>query len=155
MLPRMWCPYCGDEMRQGYVRLRGQWAAWAGVLAVNFEAGDDSGEGSELLPRTLFRSHERAAHCCVRCEAVLVEPKSGTYVPPTDAGSTDTADDADDGGDGGDAAEGGDTDAAAEPGAGAAQVVGSAGGPGEPGSGGSTEVEVAGGNGNGDGPPGS
>jgi hypothetical protein len=152
MLPRMWCPYCGDEMRQGYVRLRGQWAAWAGVLAVNFEAGDDSGEGSELLPRTLFRSHERAAHCCVRCEAVLVEPKSGTYVPPTDAGSTDTADDADDGGD---AAEGGDTDAAAEPGAGAAQVVGSAGGPGEPGSGGSTEVEVAGGNGNGDGPPGS
>ena len=94
MLPRMWCPYCGDEMRQGFVRLRGQWAAWAGVLAVNFEAGDDSGEGSELLPRTLFRSHERAAHCCVRCEAVLVEPKSGTYVPPTDPGPAESAESA-------------------------------------------------------------
>jgi len=151
MLPRMWCPYCGDEMRQGYVRLRGQWAAWAGVLAVNFEAGDDSGEGSELLPRTLFRSHERAAHCCVRCEAVLVEPKSGTYVPPADAGSTDTADD-----DAPDAAEGGGADAAAEPGAadaGSAQVAGSAGGPAGPSSGEPAEVEVAGGNGNGDGPP--
>jgi hypothetical protein len=54
-----------------------------GVLAVNFEAGDDSGEGSELLPRTLVRSQERAASCCVRCEAVLVEPKSGEYVPPS------------------------------------------------------------------------
>jgi len=91
MLPHMWCPYCGYEMRQGYVRLRGQWAAWAGVLAVNFEAGDDSGEGSELLPRTLFRSHERAAHCCVRCEAVLVEPKSGAYVPPDDDPGADAA----------------------------------------------------------------
>jgi hypothetical protein len=83
----MWCPYCGYEMRQGFVRLRGQWASWAGVLAVNFEAGDDSGEGSELLPRTLFRSHERAAHCCVRCEAVLVEPKSAPYVAPADDAS--------------------------------------------------------------------
>jgi hypothetical protein len=148
MLPRMWCPYCGDEMRQGYVRLRGQWAAWAGVLAVNFEAGDDSGEGSELLPRTLFRSHERAAHCCVRCEAVLVEPKSGTYVPPTDAGSTDTAADA------AAVAEGGGIGAADAEDAG---VVGSTDGSLEPSSGGPgpAELEVAGGNGNGDGPPGS
>lgn len=81
----MWCPYCGYEMREGHVRLRGQWAGWPGVLAVNFETADGSGEGSELLPRTLFRSHPRAAHCCVRCEAVLVEPKSGTYVPPAEA----------------------------------------------------------------------
>jgi hypothetical protein len=87
----MWCPYCGYEMREGHVRLRGQWAALAGVLAVNFETSDGSGEGSELLPRTLFRAHPRAAHCCVRCEAVLVEPKSGTYVPPADAGAATTA----------------------------------------------------------------
>jgi hypothetical protein len=80
----MWCPYCGYAMRQGYVRLRGQWAALAGVLAVNFEVDDGSGEGSELLPRTLLRSHERAAWCCVRCEAVLVEPKA-EYTPPDDA----------------------------------------------------------------------
>lgn len=83
----MWCPYCGYEMREGHVRLRGQWAALAGVLAVNFETVDGSGEGSEMLPRTLFRSHPRAAHCCVRCEAVLVEPKSGEYVPPPAADS--------------------------------------------------------------------
>jgi hypothetical protein len=54
------------------------------VLAVNFEADDDSGEGSELLPRTWFRSQDRAANCCVRCEAVLVEPKSVEYTPPED-----------------------------------------------------------------------
>jgi hypothetical protein len=66
--------------------MRGQWAVgwWAGVLAVNFEADDDSGEGSELLPRTWFRSQDRAASCCVRCEAVLVEPKSVEYTPPAD-----------------------------------------------------------------------
>lgn len=86
MLPHMWCPFCGYEMRRGYVRMRGQWAVgwWAGVLAVNFEADDDSGEGSELLPRTWFRSQDRAASCCVRCEAVLVEPKSVEYTPPAD-----------------------------------------------------------------------
>jgi hypothetical protein len=88
----MWCPFCGYEMRRGFVRLRGQWAAWAGVLAVNFEADDDSGEGSELLPRTLFRSHPRAASCCVRCEAVLVEPKAAEYTPPDDEAVVRTAD---------------------------------------------------------------
>ncbi len=77
MLPCMWCPYCGDEMRSGHVRLRGQWLAgpWAGALAVNFEVDDESGEGSELLPRSRFRVLRRAAACCVRCEAVVVEPK--------------------------------------------------------------------------------
>lgn len=142
----MWCPYCGDEMRQGYVRLRGQWAAWAGVLAVNFEAGDNSGEGSELLPRTLFRSHERAAHCCVRCEAVLVEPKSGTYVPPADATPADTADVAAAEGSGAAAADAGDTGSV---GSTDGSLESSSGGP-VPGP---AEVEVAGnGTGNGDGP---
>lgn len=82
----MWCPYCGDEMRSGVVRLRGQWAVfpWAGALALNFEVDDGSGEGSEVLPRRRFRVDERAAKCCVRCEAVLVDPKSGP-APTTSA----------------------------------------------------------------------
>jgi hypothetical protein len=73
--------------------MRGQWAVgwWAGVLAVNFEADDDSGEGSELLPRTWFRSQDRAASCCVRCEAVLVEPKPVEYTPPADGSAAAVA----------------------------------------------------------------
>jgi hypothetical protein len=92
MLPGMWCPYCGDEMRPGVVRLRGQWTAglFAGVLGVNFEIDDGSGEGSELLPRGRFRVRSRSALCCVRCEAVLVDPKSGPAptTPATRAGAS-------------------------------------------------------------------
>jgi hypothetical protein len=80
----MWCPFCGDEMRSGQVVLRGQYLAgiFAGALAVNFEADDGSREGSLLLPRRIYGSQPRPASCCVRCEAVLVEPKSAEYKPP-------------------------------------------------------------------------
>jgi hypothetical protein len=92
----MWCPYCGDEMRSGVVRLRGQWAVfpWSGALALNFEVDDGSGEGSEILPRRRFRIDERAANCCVRCEAVLVDPKSGP-APTTSTKRRPTASDLD------------------------------------------------------------
>jgi hypothetical protein len=89
----MWCPFCGDQMRSGQVLLRGQWLAgpWAGGLSVNFEVDDGSGEGSQLLERSRFRSLPRAAYCCVRCEAVLVEPKSAEYQPATATTATSAA----------------------------------------------------------------
>jgi hypothetical protein len=114
----MWCPYCGDEMRSGVVRLRGQWAIfpWSGALTLNFEVDDGSGEGSEILPRRRFRVDERAANCCVRCEAVLVDPKSGPA--PTTAtrrrpAATETATEIDLSG--GDAADGAPAAAAPPP----------------------------------------
>jgi hypothetical protein len=83
-------------MRSGQVLLRGQWLAglWAGGMSVNFEVDDGSGEGSQLLERSRFRSLPRAAYCCVRCEAVLVEPKSAGYqpAPETAASASRTAD---------------------------------------------------------------
>ena len=74
------CPFCGDEMRRGWVRLRGLWAAGAGLSAwmvdVNFEVMDGSGEGSRMLSAGWRGNRRRAARCCVSCEAVVVDPKS-------------------------------------------------------------------------------
>jgi hypothetical protein len=74
------CPFCGDEMRRGWVRLRGLWWAgawpWTGLVDLNFEVMDGSGEGSHMLNPGWRGNRRRAASCCVSCEAVVVDPKT-------------------------------------------------------------------------------
>lgn len=76
MIPDMACPFCGGELRRGWVRARGIVLAgiWAPELSVNFEVMDGSGEGSVLLSPGWLGRRKRRARCCVSCEAVIVDP---------------------------------------------------------------------------------
>ena len=69
------CPYCGVEMRAGWLTTRGV-AMFPLVVSVNWLSDDEPREGSVVLAPRGFRRPSREASCCPECEAVVVEPKS-------------------------------------------------------------------------------
>jgi hypothetical protein len=76
----MECPFCGGELRRGWVRARGTLFAgfWASVISVNFEVMDGSREGSVVFSPGWLGRRRRRARCCITREAVLVDPKTAT-----------------------------------------------------------------------------
>jgi hypothetical protein len=72
------CPFCGGELRRGWVRARGVLLTglWGSVISVNFEVLDGSREGSVVFTPGWLGRRKRRARCCVACEAVIVDPKT-------------------------------------------------------------------------------
>jgi hypothetical protein len=68
------CPYCGVEMRPGWVTTRGI-ALVPLVVSVNWISDYEPSEGSVVLAPSGPRRPIRGANCCPECEAVVVEPK--------------------------------------------------------------------------------
>lgn len=78
MTPVDRCPFCGDELRRGWLMARGVLAAAGfsgGAVAVTFETDDGTGEGSLVFEPGRRGRGRRPARCCVACEAVVVDPK--------------------------------------------------------------------------------
>jgi hypothetical protein len=76
MILVMNCPFCGGELRRGWVRGRGLLLAgfWAYMVQMTFEVMDGSREGWVVLSPGMFGRRRRRARACVTCDAVIVDP---------------------------------------------------------------------------------
>jgi hypothetical protein len=74
------CPFCGGELRRGWVRARGVLLAgfWAYMIQVTFEVMDGSRDGWVVFSPGWFGRRRRRARACVRCDAVIVDPTAPT-----------------------------------------------------------------------------
>jgi hypothetical protein len=69
------CPYCGVEMRSGWLTTRGI-ALMPQIMSVNWLSDYEPREGSVVLAPSGLRRPTRGANCCPECEAVVLEPKA-------------------------------------------------------------------------------
>jgi hypothetical protein len=74
MLSDVLCPFCGGEMRRGWMTTRG-FALFPQVVSVNWISDYEPREGSVVLAPRGFRRPRRGASCCPDCEAVVLDPK--------------------------------------------------------------------------------
>jgi hypothetical protein len=68
------CPFCGSEMRQGWLTTRG-FGLDPQSVSVNWISDYEPREGSVVLAPRGFRRPRRGASCFPECETVVVDPR--------------------------------------------------------------------------------